>query len=321
MATRPRALFSAFLATTVLLATVPILPHLARAEGSAVASEDAKAKAAELKKKGDAAMDGLKYGDAIVAYDAAYALDPDPALHFNKGRALQALGRFPDALEELERFRKDAPPDLLAKVPKLDDLIADVRLHIAQLQIVCKVPGARVLVRDRLVGTTPITGNVPLSVGPATVEVTAEGYFPWKKSIELPPGGLLTVNVDLVTKSTKGILVVKSGTAGSTVFIDDGVAGTAPVEVALDAGSHKIVLRRDGYDEAETSAIVPVGERREMTVDLAKKAPITSQWWFWTGVGVVVVGGVALTAALLTEKKAGHGDLPPGQTSGPLLRF
>ena len=317
MASRSHSLFSAFLATTLLLAALPALPTLAWAQTPAATSDDAKAKAAELKKQGDAAMDGLKYGDAIAAYDAAYALNPDPALHFNKGRALQALGRFPEALDELEQFKKSASPDLLAKVPKLDELIADVRLHIAQLQIVCKVAGARVLVRDRLVGTTPITSNVAMSVGPATVEVTAEGYFPWKKSIELPPGGLLTVNVELVTKSTKGILVVSSNTAGSTVFIDDAVAGTAPVEVALDAGSHKILLRRDGYDEAETSAIVPVGERREMTVDLAKKAALTSKWWFWTGIGVIVVGGVAL----LTEKKAGHGDLPPGQTAGPLLRF
>ena len=61
----------ALLATTLLFAAISAMPRLAFAEEPAVGSDVAKAKAAELKKKGDAAMDGLKYGDAIAAYDAA----------------------------------------------------------------------------------------------------------------------------------------------------------------------------------------------------------------------------------------------------------
>ena len=298
-------------------------PRVARAQdaGAAAASDDPATKAAELKKKGDAAMDALKYPDAIAAYDEAYKLSHDPAIHYNKGRALQAMARFPEALDELEAFRKEAPPDLLAKVPKLDELIADVRMHITRLTIACKVDGARVVVRGQVIGITPISAPVLLSVGPAKVEVFAEGYFPFSAQVELPAGGALTVPVELITKATKGILQVTSAVAGATVFIDDTVAGTAPVETALDAGSHKIVVRRDGYDESETSAIVVAGDHKSVNVDLAPTAPITAKWWFWTGIGVIVIGGISITAALLTEKKAGHGDIAPGQVAGPLLRF
>ena len=63
------------------------------------------------------------------------------------------------------------------------------------------------------------------------------------------------------------------------------------------------------------------GERKTISVELDKSAGITSKWWFWAGAGVVVVGGVALTAALLTEREADPGDIPPGRVSAPLIHF
>lgn len=287
-----------------------------------VPDDAAKAKAAELKKQGDALMDALKYLDALNAYDQAYALSHDPAIRYNRGRAYQALGRFPEALEELEAFQAEGSAELKAKVPKLVELIADVRLHIAKLELKCNVDGARVLVRDKVVGTTPITQPLALSVGPATLEITVEGYFPFKQSLTLPAGGKLVVDAVLVTKQTKGILVVKSGVAGATAFVDDKLVGTVPAEVVVDPGTHKIVVRRDQYDDAETSTLVPVGERKEITVDLGEKGSITSKWWFWTGIGaVVVVGGVTAYYAYTHERSPSSGDLPPGQTRGPLSLF
>src|SRR4051812_13704733 len=59
---------------------------------------ETKKTAAQLKTDGDKAFDTFSYEEAIKAYDAAYELSHDPALHFNRGRALQALGRYPEAL-------------------------------------------------------------------------------------------------------------------------------------------------------------------------------------------------------------------------------
>jgi hypothetical protein len=106
------------------------------------------------------------------------------------------------------------------------------------------------------------------------------------------------------------------------VFVDGKAVGNAPVELVVEAGSHRIAFRREGYDDVETAALVGVGEHKDVTIEPQKSAPITTKWWFWTGIGVVVAGGAALTVALLSEKKAGSGDgFSPSQVSGPLVRF
>ena len=103
--------------------------------------------------------------------------------------------------------------------------------------------------------------------------------------------------------------------------LDGRPVGTTPVEVPVEAGPVSIALHRDGFIDANASAVVTAGERREVNVALEPVKPLTSRWWFWTGIGVIVVGGVALTAALLTEKSAGRGDIQPGQVAAPLIRF
>lgn len=109
---------------------------------------------------------------------------------------------------------------------------------------------------------------------------------------------------------------------GADVQVDGKSLGRAPAEAELAPGNHDIIVSLDGYREKKTSAIVVEGERKRIDVSLEAKPPITKTWWFWTGIGVVVVTAtvVTLVYALTTERSAGQGDIPPGQVSGP-LRF
>lgn len=276
--------------------------------------------AAELKDAGDQAMRRLAYGAALERYREAYAIAPDPALLYNMGRALQALGRHPEALEQMEAFARDAPPELKARVPKLDELLSELRAKVSTLELVSNVAGARVLVRRRQIGTTPLA-SVRLNAGTASVEVLADGYHPYKKTVKLPGGSKLRLDVTLHSKTTTGVLEVSSPVTGASVFVDGKRVGTAPVQTMLGAGEHRVLVRREGYDEAETSAVVSVGRTTRLDVPLDAPPPITGRWWFWTGVGVVVVAGAAITVALLTERDPDEGNIPPGQVSGPLLSF
>src|SRR5215212_6386311 len=67
-------------------------------------SDELRAEAAAHKKSGDEAMDTFRFADALAAYTDAYAITKDTALLYNMGRALQALNRFPEALDKLEAF-------------------------------------------------------------------------------------------------------------------------------------------------------------------------------------------------------------------------
>src|SRR5262249_9809052 len=92
-----------FLLGVLLVLTIPSMAF----------AQDAKT----LKADGDQAIDRLDFQQALDKYNQAYDKSHDPAILYNRARALQSLNRMPEALDELERFDREAPGDLKTKVP------------------------------------------------------------------------------------------------------------------------------------------------------------------------------------------------------------
>jgi hypothetical protein len=305
-----KARASAILALS-LTATIALPPAVSFAE-PAPAAEDLAARAAERKKAGDQAMEGLRYADALAAYGEAYAVTKDPALLYNMGRALQAQSRFPEALEKLRAFEAAASPELKARVPRLAKLIEEIGAKVSTLTIRVNMEGARVLVRDAVVGKAPLPAPLALGAGPAVVEVEAEGFYPAKKSVELVGGGELTVELELASRATTGVLGVKASAPAAEVSIDGKRAGLAPLEVNVAKGTHRVLVRHPDYKPYETSVVVVAGETK--SVDAALQRPsVVTRWWFWTGVAVVAAAGAGVAIAAVTERKPDTGTIAPGQ--------
>jgi hypothetical protein len=302
---------------TALLTLSPVPRQARAAESSAQSAEQ---RAAELKAQGDEAMQSLRYAEALERYRDAYALLENPALLYNQGRACQALARYAEALDYFEAFERDASPALRARVPKLEELVAEVRARVSTLVLAARKPGARVLVRGQLVGTTPLSEPLRLNAGSATLEVLLEGHHPFRQTLTLPGANETKVTVELIPKDTTGRLHVRSATAGASVFVDGRRIGTTPVDAILSAGQHRISLRKDGYQETQTNVVVTAGSERTMDVALEKQAGLHQKWWFWAGLSAVAVSGAAVTTALLTERSPDRGSISPGQVSAP-LRF
>ena len=282
----------------------------------------AKPEPAELKRVGDDAMATFKFAEALAAYEQAYELEPLPALLFNRGRALQLLDRLPEALEAFERFKRDAPPDLLAKVPKLEQLIGDVRAQVGTIEVVTKVVGAEVVIGGRTVGMTPLALPVRLKRDKAVVvEVRKEGYHTLERRLDLSKVSSVRLEVEPKRKDTTALLLVASPVAGARVFVDDRPIGNAPSESFLLPGSHRVQVSAPGYDDSEITVVLEVGERKPVTVLLKEETPVYKRWWLWTAVGAVVVTGVVLGVAYTTGGAASTGDIAPGQISAPLLTF
>jgi len=303
---------AAFLATVNLV----VMPVLAAPTKTAAADDEA----AKLKKQGDDAMLDLRYEDALAAYAKSYALRANPALHYNRARALEALGRYADALDAYEAFEKDAPPDLLAKVPGLKEHVAGVQKRVTELTLKVNVDGARVVLRNVVLGTTPFDHSVRVNAGKATLEITAEGYESHRREVDLKGGEVLTLEIELKPKPNGGVLVIKSDPPASVAI--DGVAkGTTPIEESVAAGSHTVTLSRSGYVTRSSTVVVSMGDKKSVELSLEAEKGITSKWWFWTAVGAVVVGAAVTTTALLVERDAGKGDIDPGRVSAPFIRF
>lgn len=277
-------------------------------------------RAQTLREQGNQAMLDMRYVDALALYNQARTLEPDNVgVEYSIARAHQLLGEYPEALTALESFQKRASPEVRAKVGRLDQLFTDLRSRVATLELKCSQPGARVLLRDKVIGSTPLA-SVRLPAGAATLQVELDGFFPTTREVVLPAGGTLQLEVALHARSTSSLLLVNTDPGGALVSVDGKRIGTSSprAELVLPAGAHHVTAEREGYDEASVPVVLKAGSTRELLVPLEKTTPITSRWWFWTGAALVVAGGAALTVALLRERPADEGTLPPGQVSAPL---
>ena len=295
-------------------------PRLAHAgPTSEQPTPEAAAKAAQLKEKGNKAMDGLRYQQALALYAEAYGLTQDPAILYNKGRALEALGDFPEALAAQEEFDAKASPELKQKVAGHAKLLADLRSRVATLELHVN-QDAEVRAGDRILGQSS-QKKFLLNAGKTKLTFTREGYFPIERELTLAGGQVTVLDLTLLSKAERGVLVVRSPVTGAQVTVDGIAFGMVPTETPVMPGAHRVHVAHDGYRPTDSTAVLAAGERKELDLSLEAETPVYKKWWFWTGVGLVIAGGVATAIVVTTEKPAGKGTIDPGQVSTALFRF
>jgi hypothetical protein len=337
---RARARFTAAAAACTAALALAALARPARAAdapaaGAPAPSPDAARRGAEAKARGDEAVDRLDYVTALEAYQEAIALlGETPALLYNLGRAHQALGELPKALDALERFRKIADPETLARARGVESIIADLRARVAGLSVRCAVAGATVRLRDRTLGTTPLAPGRVVA-GHARLEVLADGYEPYAQEVTLTAGKDNVVDVELrplgerapaaPTAAANGTIAVASDVAGATVSIDGVGVGVAPIEQNVRPGAHRVRVAKDGFVSVTKTATVEADARATVSVNLSPDRLFYETWWFWTATGAVVVGATVSAAVLArphTTDPPAPGTLGPGVITGPsAIRF
>lgn len=145
----------------------------------------------------------------------------------------------------------------------------------------------------------------------------------------------------------KGTVQVTANVAGAQVRVGTVAAGETPMTAEITPGTYPVVISKPGYQEVVTRVTIKPGAVSMVRGDLVvvpiepppvaktdqppeqppeEETPLYKQWWFWTGIGAVVAGGVIATAVLLTPgDKPATGDLDftlrPGAISGdPAVR-
>src|SRR5262249_27972540 len=142
------------------------------------------ARAASLRSQGNQAMLDMHYTDALAAYEEARRLAPeDVTVLYSLGRAHEFLGEYPEALHALESFREQASPEARARVSGLDDVLKEIRARVGTLTLRCNVAGARVSLRGRVIGTTPLPPQLRVAAGAAALQIDLDGFFPEKRDV------------------------------------------------------------------------------------------------------------------------------------------
>lgn len=190
--------FALFGASPIALAQTPAAPASPSSCPAASTPEANRVQANEFRLKGSDADEVGHYFEAIGYYECALQLSPDPRVLHNVAYPYEKVGRYADALTMLLRFKAEGQPDQVQAL-NVDKRIALLRNKVAVLKVNVNVPGARMLVHNRVVGTKPAEGpfELRLNPGPTPIEVAADGYRPYYKEHTLQSGSALELEVQL----------------------------------------------------------------------------------------------------------------------------
>ena len=113
------------------------------------------------------------------------------------------------------------------------------------------------------------------------------------------------------------MLIVKTSTPGSELFIDGKSVGSPPLEIQVESGTRRLRIEHPKFRKRETSAVLVAGEKKELTLDPLDDTPVTARWWFWASIGAGVAAASVTTYMLLTERGPDRGGISPGFSGAP----
>jgi hypothetical protein len=136
-------------------------------------------------------------------------------------------------------------------------------------------------------------------------------------------------------------VAVHCNVSGARVLLRGARQGVTPLasDIATTPGAARLEIVAEGYRPFAQEVELPAGKSTHIEAvlvqvlpakhgpsrehaDRSSSEPITSKWWFWTGLGVVLAGGATVAIVAMTrEKAAPSGDIAPGQVAAPLVRW
>ena len=124
--------------------------------------------------------------EALALFRRAHELDPSAQTLGQIALAEQALGRFREAERDLRRALEMGGPWVEQYHAALGEALETIRGHLGTLELTGGVDGAEVRVNGEVVGALPLA---PFSVeaGVAIVVVSAPGFLPYQRQLEIAP--------------------------------------------------------------------------------------------------------------------------------------
>jgi hypothetical protein len=181
----------------------------------------------------------------------------------------------------------------------------------ATVEIISFTEGASVTIDDQEVGVTPLMDPLPITEGTHVIRVVKRGYLPWEETVDVVAGDELYYEADPFPFA--GIVRIDSGHPGDEVWVDNQQTGNTPFDEEVTMGVHTFSVRRPQHEEWSVTENIAAGIEYDYPVTLmplsemgteivvTETTPWYREWWFWSGVAVVVGAGVATTVLLTQE--------------------
>lgn len=329
-------------ATCALLAALAS-PAAAQTASPAAAQGQASTPAASVDARkefldGTALLQQSNWAEALAAFERAAKLRPHPVTTYNIAACQRALGQYVRARGTFVRALTENTAaggaelsgllvmDIGALITEIDGLIATASVTLEPADATVAIDGRPLEVRRETggalrlyagtrapgAGEAPPSGDFTLVIDPGVHVITLarKGFAEVIVSRDFPTAKRTTLRLELDRLPTT--FHIASNEPGAIVYVNGTDVGAAPVDLQRAPGSYRVVVSRPGFDSYEAQILAKPGDEVSLQASLRKeKVALTQRWWFWTGVGAVLVGAAA-TTYLLTRPDPTRPDVNSG---------
>jgi hypothetical protein len=171
---------------------------------------------------------------ARVEFQKAYDLTHSPRAAAQLGLAEFALGRFDDAEAHVsESLRTPRDPWINKYKKELDQSLADIKTHVARVEVIGEPPNAELYVNGRLAGRLPLSNPVAVSEGQVDIELRAPGFVRGGRTVTLAGGQYQRMMIRLEPDRRPASEAAAAGPVGSGSGAGAGVEGLSSASMAV----------------------------------------------------------------------------------------
>lgn len=277
--------------------------------GASVArAQDDTGRARAHYERGVGLFDEGQFAAALAEFEAAYAIEPRPALLFNIGQMHARLGHAVESADALERYVREMGDTLPAERRALVETeLTTQRGRIGQVTVEVDVEGAVVSLDEVDRGRTPLPGPLRTGAGEHVLVVAADGHETSRQRFRLAGGEERTLQIDLVRLGPGGPATTSSGAPfPALTVVGATVAGAGLVTFAVGG---LVTLLEHAALTAPTGC--SPGCSPEQTSTIATTRIVAD-----VGLGVLVVGGVLTVVGAVLELGSSGEDERAGVSLG-----
>jgi hypothetical protein len=137
-------------------------------------------------KRGQELYAERNYSAALIEFKKAYELAPNYRVLYNIGQVCFQVQDYVCALQSFERYLSSGGAEIAdQRRQDVQKELAGLQQRVGFLELQSNVDGAEVSVDDALMGTTPLTGPIALSVGRRRIAVVKSGYTPFSRTVDI----------------------------------------------------------------------------------------------------------------------------------------
>jgi len=185
----------------------------------------------------------------------------------------------------------------------------------AAITVAAVPPESQILINRNYAGrgSVPPRDHPPGSV---TVDVAAQGYTPITKDVELKPGELAEVSVELSPLNFTDVQITTTGMSGASVYHGALYVGKAPLVLPLPLAQLQYVSVERRHERAKVVFTTPGLSSDSLSITLKPKIPPSTgqqrvnrarKWYYWAWGGTWITGIAAwITYGMYTGQLAAY---------------